>query len=87
MIKLDLSEKARLPFVCAVVLCFLLTILLIVLAVFWPRIPAYMRSPVCVDKECLDASAQVGTGGFLGCACVANVFGSFFSHVFLDPSK
>lgn len=57
--KLDLSEKARLPFVCAIVLCILLTIVLIVMAVFWPRIPAYMRSPVCVDRECLDASAQV----------------------------
>lgn len=57
--KLDLSERARLPFVLVIALCALLLATLIVLVAFWPRIPAYMRAPVCVDKECLDAAAQV----------------------------
>lgn len=57
--RLDISQKAKLPFLIAVSLCAIFLIILIVLISFWPRIPYYMKADICVDKECIDASAQV----------------------------
>lgn len=57
--KLDLSEKARLPFVISVVLSVVLFVIVVLMIIFWPRIPDYMSAKVCVEKECLDASSQV----------------------------
>lgn len=57
--RLDISEKAKLPFLLANSLCAILLIILVVLIAFWPRIPYYMKASVCVDKECMDSSAQV----------------------------
>lgn len=57
--RLDLSERARRPFCVAVLLCAALLATVIGMAVFWPRVPAYLWSPVCVEEECMDASAQV----------------------------
>lgn len=59
--RLDLSERARRPFCVVVVLCAMLLTTVIGMAVFWPRVPAYLWSPVCVDKECMDASVQVSS--------------------------
>ena len=57
--RLDISGKARLPFLTAISLCVLLLIVLIILIAFWPSIPYYMKADICVEKECLDASSQV----------------------------
>lgn len=58
--RLDLSERSRVPFAVLVALCAVLLIVVIVLVALWPRLPAYLRTPVCVERECLEASAQVG---------------------------
>lgn len=71
--RLDLSERARLPFVIVCALCVLLLAALIVVAIVWPRVPAYMRAPVCVEKECLAASAQVSGELSGGCAQLSAV--------------
>jgi hypothetical protein len=55
----EISPKSRLPFLILSVLCFLLFITVIILAIVWPYIPSYMRSEVCIEPECFDASKQV----------------------------
>lgn len=57
--RLDITARARLPFLLVILLCVLLLIVVIAMCAFWPRIPYYMRADVCVDVECLDSSAQV----------------------------
>lgn len=58
--RLDISEKARLPFLLIIGVCVFLLVVVIVLIAFWPRIPFYMRAEICVEKECMDSSSQVG---------------------------
>jgi hypothetical protein len=55
----EISKKSRLPFLILSVLCAVLLIAVIILAIVWPYIPSYMRSDVCVEQECFDASKQV----------------------------
>lgn len=62
--RLDISDKARLPFLLTIGLCVLLLVVVIVLIAFWPRTPFYMRAEICVDKECMDSSSQVGRNFF-----------------------
>lgn len=62
--RLDISEKARPPFLLTIGLCVLLLVVIIVMIAFWPRIPFYMRAEVCVDKECMDSSSQVSCFSF-----------------------
>lgn len=57
--RFEVSKKSRLPFLILSVLCFLLLLIVIVLAIVWPYIPSYMRSQVCIEPECFDASKQV----------------------------
>lgn len=57
--RLDISDKARLPFLLTIGLCVFLLVVIIVLIAFWPRTPFYMRAEICVDKECMDSSSQV----------------------------
>lgn len=61
--RLELGGRARRPFLVVCALCAVLLVALIVLACLWPRVPAYMRAPVCVEKECLAAGAQVSGNG------------------------
>lgn len=56
----EISKKSRLPFLILSVLCAILLLAIIVLAIVWPYIPSYMRSDVCTEQECFDASKQVG---------------------------
>lgn len=56
---LDISRKARIPFLITVVLCALLIIVLIAMIALWPRIPFYMKADVCVERECMESSSQV----------------------------
>lgn len=58
--RLDISDKARLPFLLTIGLCVLLLVVIIVMIAFWPRTPFYMRAEICVNKECMDSSSQVG---------------------------
>ncbi|KAG5684597.1 hypothetical protein PVAND_013822 [Polypedilum vanderplanki] len=55
----EISKKSRLPFLILSVLCFILLLTVIILAIVWPYIPSYMRSDVCIDQECFDASKQI----------------------------
>lgn len=55
----EISKKSRLPFLILSVLCAILLLTIIVLAIVWPYIPSYMRSDVCIEPECFDASKQV----------------------------
>lgn len=57
--RLELGERARRPFVAVCALCALLAGVVIVMAVLWPRVPAWQRATVCVERECMEASAQV----------------------------
>jgi hypothetical protein len=57
--RFDVSKKSRMPFLVLSVLCILLFLIVIVLAIVWPYIPSYMRSEVCMEQECFDASKQV----------------------------
>lgn len=56
---LQISEKARLPFLLTIGLAAILLLAIIIMIAFWPRIPYYMKANICVDKECLQASSQV----------------------------
>lgn len=56
---LDISRKARIPFLITTVLCALLLVVLIVMIALWPRIPFYMKADVCADRECMESSSQV----------------------------
>lgn len=55
----DVSKKSRLPFLVLSAACIILFLIIIILAIVWPYIPSYMRSEVCTDPECFDASKQV----------------------------
>lgn len=57
----EVSKKSRLPFLILSVLCAILLLTIIILAIVWPYIPSYMRSDVCIEPECFDASKQVRT--------------------------
>lgn len=48
-------------------LCVVLFVAVIVMAICWPRVEDYMLEDVCVDKDCIDASAQVRLGSFKVC--------------------
>lgn len=55
----DVSKKSRLPFLILSVACFILLLIVIILAIVWPYIPSYMLADVCIEEECFDASKQV----------------------------
>ncbi|XP_059616553.1 protein gone early [Phlebotomus argentipes] len=57
--QLELNKRSQTVFLCLIGLCIVLVVVLISMIVFWPRIHDYMTAEVCVDKECLDASAQI----------------------------
>lgn len=62
----EISKKSRLPFLILSVLSLLLLLIVIVLAIVWPYIPSYMRSEVCTEPECFDASKQVSEKKIFG---------------------
>ncbi|KAJ6637056.1 Protein gone early, partial [Pseudolycoriella hygida] len=57
--KLDISQKARLPFLIINALCVVLLVILAIMVGLWPNIPNYMREDVCVEKECMESSSQI----------------------------
>lgn len=57
--QLEISKKARIPFLVLIGVITALLVILILMTVFWPTIPYYMKADICVEKECLDSSAQV----------------------------
>lgn len=57
--KYEVSKKAKKIISILIVLLVVLIAALIILIILWPSIPDYMKMPVCADRECLDASAQI----------------------------
>lgn len=55
----EISKKSRIPFLVLSVACFILLLIVIILAIVWPYIPSYMRDDVCIEEQCFDASKQV----------------------------
>lgn len=55
----EISKKSRIPFIVLSVACFILLLIVVILAIVWPYIPSYMRADVCIDEECFDAAKQV----------------------------
>lgn len=55
----EISKKSRIPFLVLSVACFILLLIVIVLAIIWPYIPSYYRDDVCIEEQCFDASKQV----------------------------
>lgn len=55
----EISKKSRIPFLVLSVACFVLFLIVVILAIVWPYIPSYMRADVCIEPECFDASRQV----------------------------
>lgn len=55
----EISKKSRLPFIILSALSLILLLTVILLAIFWPYIPSYMRRDVCIEQECIDATKQV----------------------------
>ncbi|GAB0089347.1 Peptidase M13 [Sergentomyia squamirostris] len=59
MTQMELNKRSQTVFICLLVLCLILMIILIGLVIFWPKIHDYMTAEVCVEQECLDASSQI----------------------------
>ncbi|XP_055528240.1 protein gone early [Wyeomyia smithii] len=55
----EVSKKSERPFVLFILLILLLLLTVILLAVFWPRLPGYLTKEVCLEAECLEASKQL----------------------------
>lgn len=57
----EISKKSRLPFIVLSAACFILFLIVIILAIVWPYIPSYMRADVCIEEECFEATKQVSS--------------------------
>ncbi|XP_058444866.1 protein gone early [Malaya genurostris] len=55
----EVSRKSERPFVSLIVLTLLLLLAIILLVIFWPRLPEYLTKEVCLEAECLEASKQI----------------------------
>ncbi|XP_062538314.1 protein gone early [Armigeres subalbatus] len=59
MTTFDITKKAERPFIGLILVTVLLLLVLIVLAILWPRLPGYLTKEVCLEAECLEASKQI----------------------------
>lgn len=55
----EISKKSRIPFLVLSVTCFILLLIVIILAIVWPYIPSYMREDLCIEEQCFTSSKQV----------------------------
>ncbi|XP_053698382.1 protein gone early [Sabethes cyaneus] len=55
----EVSKKSERPFISLILVILLLLLTVILLAIFWPRLPSYLTKEVCLEAECLEASKQL----------------------------
>lgn len=59
------TKRSRLIGTILFLLCAALILTVIVMAILWPKVKDYMLKEVCVDKDCMEAAAQVRKRGIL----------------------